>query len=85
MTEKRFSHDGVVIIDHLKEDLIYIDGKDNLLELAEYVDKLQGENEQLKAKLREKEQDEQLYADEIVKLNKEAKEVLDFKSLGGDY
>ena len=51
MTEKRFSHDGVVIIDHLKEDLIYIDGKDNLLELAEYVDKLQGENEQLKAQL----------------------------------
>ena len=40
---------------------------------------------QLKAKLREKEEDERLYADEIVKLNKEAKEVLDFKSLGGDY
>ena len=40
---------------------------------------------QLKAQLREKEEDERLYADEIVKLNKEAKEVLDFKSLGGDY
>lgn len=40
---------------------------------------------ELKAQLREKEQDEQLYANEIVKLNKEAKEVLDFKSLGGDY
>ena len=40
---------------------------------------------QLKAKLREKEEDERLYANEIVKLNKEAKEVLDFKSLGGDY
>ena len=40
---------------------------------------------ELKAKLREKEEDEQLYANEIVKLNKEAKEVLDFKSLGGDY
>lgn len=48
MTVKRYSHNGVVIIDHLKEDLIYIDGKDELLELAEYVDKLQQENEELK-------------------------------------
>jgi septal ring factor EnvC (AmiA/AmiB activator) len=47
--------------------------------------KLQEENEQLQAQLREKEEDERLYANEIVKLNKEAKEVLDFKSLGGDY
>ena len=48
VTEKRYSHDGVIIIDHLKKDLIHIDGKDELLELAEYVDKLQEENEQLK-------------------------------------
>ena len=41
--------------------------------------------EHLQAQLREKEEDEQLYANEIVKLNKEAKEVLEFKSLGGDY
>ena len=47
--------------------------------------KLRIENKKLKAKLKEKEEDEQLYAKEIVKLNKEAKEVLDFKSLGGDY
>ena len=45
---KRYSHDGVTIIDHLKKDLIYIDGKDELLELAEYVDRLQDENEQLR-------------------------------------
>lgn len=45
---KRYSHDGVTIIDHLKKGLIYIDGKDELLELAEYVDRLQEENEQLK-------------------------------------
>ena len=48
MTEKRYSHDGVTIIDHLKKDLVYIEGKENLLEIAEYVDKLQEENEQLK-------------------------------------
>lgn len=46
-TNKRYSHDGVVIVDHLKKDLIYIDGKDELLELAEYVDRLQEENEEL--------------------------------------
>ena len=55
------------------------------LEQYEQIQKLQEENEQLQAQLREKEQDERLYANEIVKLNKEAKEVLDFKSLGGDY
>lgn len=48
MAKKRYSHDGVTIIDHLKKDLVYIEGKENLLELAEYVDKLQDENEQLK-------------------------------------
>ena len=48
MTEKRYSHDSVVIIDHLKKDLIHIDGREDLLEIAEYVDKLQDENEQLK-------------------------------------
>ena len=50
-TNKRYSHDGVVIVDHLKKDLIYIDGKDELLELAEYVDRLQEENERLENKL----------------------------------
>ena len=48
MIKKRYSHNVVTIIDHLKKDLIYIDGKDELLELAEYVDRLQDENEQLK-------------------------------------
>lgn len=55
------------------------------VEQYEQIVQLQEENEQLQAQLREKEQDERLYANEIVKLNKEAKEVLDFKSLGGDY
>ena len=52
MAKKRYSHDGVTIMDHLKKDLIYIDGKDELLELAEYVDRLQEENEQLKKELK---------------------------------
>lgn len=45
---KRFTHNGIVIVDHLKKDLIHIDGDENLLDLAEYVDRLQYENEQLK-------------------------------------
>ena len=65
MTEKRFSYDGVVIIDHLKKDLIYIDGKDNLLELAEYVDKLQEENEQFQNRIKELEIENQGQSDAI--------------------
>ena len=65
MTEKRFSYDGVVIIDHLKKDLIYINGKENLLELAEYVDKLQEENEQLQNRIKELEIENQGQSDAI--------------------
>jgi len=78
MTEKRFKYkitDG------------FFDG-DVLISIKEVVDKLneqQATINELKAKLKEKEEDEKLYANEIVKLNKEAKEVLEFKSLGGDY
>ena len=67
----------------LKEEIRLL--KPTNIEQYEQIVQLQKENEQLQAQLREKEEDEQLYANEIVKLNKEAKEVLDFKSLGGDY
>lgn len=52
MTE-RFTHNGIVIVDHLKKDLIYIDGDENLLDLVEYVDILQYENEQLKQQIKD--------------------------------
>ena len=52
---------------------------------AEKIDEQQTTINELRAKLEQKEQEERLYANEILKLNKEAKEVLDFKSLGGDY
>lgn len=47
--------------------------------------KLRIENKKLKAKLREKEEDEQLYANEILELRKTNEEWLQFKDLGGDY
>ena len=54
-------------------------------ELLLKLEALEEENEQLRQTIKEMQQDEQLYAQEIVKLNKEAKEVLEFKELGGDY
>ena len=53
--------------------------------LAEQRQYLKKENEQLRQQLKQKQEEERLYAKEILKLNKEAKEVLDFKTLGGDY
>ena len=47
--------------------------------------KLRIENKKLKAKLKEKEEDEQLYANEIVELRETNKQWLEFKELGGDY
>lgn len=55
------------------------------IEQYEQIQKLQKENEQLQAQLREKEQDERLYANEIVELRKTNEEWLQFKELGGDY
>ena len=55
------------------------------IEQYEQIQKLQEENEQLQAQLREKEEDEQLYANEIVELRKTNEEWLQFKELGGDY
>ena len=67
-------------LNYIVEDL----RKDNYKKF-EVINKLKKENEQLRQTIKEMQQDEQLYADEIVKLNKEAKEVLNFKELGGDY
>ena len=58
---------------------------ESLIKLSKNVHKLSEANVDLKEQLKQKEQEERLYANEILKLNKEAKEVLDFKSLGGDY
>lgn len=74
MTEKRYSHDDIVIVDHLKEDLIYIDGKDELLELAEYVDKLQEENGQLKGTVDDLSNDFM----NLMKKNEELKKLLEY-------
>ena len=45
---KRYTHNAISIEDHLRKDLIYIGTNELLLELAEYVDELQDEHEQLR-------------------------------------
>ena len=54
-------------------------------DFLKWLNGLNDENEQLRQTIQEMQNDERLYANEIVKLNKEAKEVLNFKTLGGDY
>ena len=85
MSEKRFSVrlrsecDGVVYS--------FFDG-DKLLDVDMIVDLLneqQATIQQLQAQLREKEEDEKLYANEILELRETNKEHIKFKSLGGDY
>ena len=67
----------------LKEEIRLL--KPTNIEQYEQIQKLQEENEQLQAQLREKEEDEQLYANEILELREANKEFIQFKELGGDY
>ena len=77
---------GEIIVTNVETDRVYrYDDPSNFFGLIRLLNEQQATIQQLQAQLREKEEDEQLYANEIVKLNKEAKEVLEFKSLGGDY
>lgn len=84
MNEKRFTFeydDGQWGV-----PLFYDDGKK--LCFDEVVDTLNVQQDtinELKAQLREKEEDEKLYANEIVELRKTNEEWLQFKELGGDY
>ena len=99
MTEKRFKYkitdgffDGDVLIsikevvDLLNEQQATIVQLQDLCGKSDYENaKLRIENKKLKAKLREKEEDEKLYANEILELRETNKEHIKFKSLGGNY
>lgn len=66
--------------------LFYDDGKKLCFDdVVDLLNEQQATIEQLKAQLREKEEDEKLYANEILELRETNKEWLQFKSLGGDY
>ena len=80
MSEKRFVIDEEGISDN-KTDNWYC-WKEEVVDL---LNEQQATIQQLQAQLREKEQDEKLYANEILELRETNKEWLQFKSLGGDY
>ena len=54
-------------------------------EVVDLLNEQQATINELKAQLREKEEDEKLYANEILELRETNKEWLQFKELGGDY
>ena len=81
MSEKRF---------HMNFDKythqIMCDGEGlSLQETVKILNEQQATINELKAKLREKEEDEKLYANEILELRETNKEFIQFKELGGDY
>ena len=84
MTERRFWF----VIDDGKleyvQDLVTGE-KITVTDLEDLLNEQQATIEQLQAKLKEKEEDEKLYANEIVELRKTNEEWLQFKELGGDY
>ena len=98
MSEKRFTMKGSTILEN-GEEITALDCCELLNEQQATIRKLQYlcgesdgenaklriENKKLKAKLKEKEEDEQLYANEILELRKTNEEWLQFKDLGGDY
>ena len=89
MNEKRYSVglQSKTIFD-MKTELYLFDNK-IICELLNAQNSLICEQQalinELKAQLREKEEDEKLYANEIVELRKTNEEWLQFKELGGDY
>lgn len=83
MSEKRFE---VLFYGDVINCVRDENGKEyNLHELISILMEQQATIEQLKAKLKEKEEDERLYANEILELRETNKEHIKFKSLGGDY
>ena len=87
MSEKRFeleisSFSGK----HMKFLNILDNGKRlNSEEIVDLLNEQQATINELQAKLKEKEEDEQLYANEILELREANKEFIQFKELGCDY
>lgn len=79
MSEKRFIRDGKYVFDTERETVLDIDL------ICILLNRFADENRELRQQLQEKQEDEKLYAQEILELNKTKKEMLNFKQLGGDY
>ena len=82
MSEKRFT------FYYERGNEVVIEDNGKILSNKKVVDLLneqQATINELKAKLKEKEEDERLYANEILELRETNKEHIKFKSLGGNY
>ena len=77
---------GEIIVTDVETDRVYrYDDPSNFFGLIRLLNEQQATINELKAKLKEKEEDERLYANEILELRETNKEHIKFKSLGGDY
>ena len=77
---------GEIIVTDVETGNVYrYDDISNFFGLIRLLNEQQSTINELKAKLKEKEEDEQLYANEILELRETNKEHIKFKSLGGDY
>ena len=97
MSEKRFVAEQVDVVNEDETevwDVVFdtentyafmVRDTDTASDLCDLLNEQQATIEQLQAKLKEKEEDEKLYANEIVELRKTNEEWLQFKSLGGNY
>ena len=84
MNDKRFKVDYEVgVLDTLTDEIIT--DCSNAEEVVNFLNQLNEENEQLRQTIKEMQQDEQLYANEILELREANKEFIQFKELGGDY
>jgi len=87
MSEKRFTFDREVefeIFDNVTKKSY--DGTVGCQEeICQLLNEQQATINELQAKLKEKEEDERLYANEILELRETNKEHIKFKSLGGNY
>ena len=88
MSEKRFTfyyeRGNEVVIEDNGKRLSNKKVVDLLNEQQATISRLEEENEQLRKELQEKQEDEKLYAQEILELNKEVKDN-QFLRLGNDY
>jgi len=77
---------GEIIVTDVETGNVYrYDDISNFFGLIRLLNEQQATINELKAKLKEKEEDEKLYANEILELRETNKEHIKFKSLGGNY
>ena len=82
MSEKQFKLSSETVLQY---QIMDNDTDLNENEVCDLLNEQQATIQQLQAKLREKEEDERLYANEILELRETNKEHIKFKSLGGNY